>query len=122
MNFRRAEMQVIAQSRHVKFAAKLQNLFDMAKKIVNISRNCPNWVANENDYMLLFCEVDGLWRECSHNIEKFSDMLLSDYLSYMNIVINDYTQFMRILAPDYHLEYRANGARVRIDYTKREDI
>lgn len=94
----------------------------MAKKIVNISRNCPDWVANVNDYLLLFCEVDGLWCECSHNIPMFSDMLLSDYLSYMGIVVNDYTQFMRILAPDYMLEYRANGSRVRIDYKKREDI
>lgn len=91
----------------------------MAKKNVNISRNCPDWVANENDYILLFCEVDGLWRECSRNIPMFIDWLLSDYLSYMNIVVNDYTQFMRVLAPDYMLEYRANGARVRIDYKKR---
>lgn len=112
-------MQLNAQSRHVKFAAKLQNYFDMAKKKINISRNCPEWVANENDYILCFCEVDGLWRECSHNIPIFSDWLLSDYLSYMNIVVNDYTQFMRVLAPHYMLEYRANGARVRIDYKKR---
>ena len=76
-------------------------------KKVNAERNCPKWVSNEKDYQLVFCEVDGYWRECGHNIPKYANMLLADYLSLMCLSIPDYTQFMRIIAPNYRFEYRS---------------
>lgn len=95
----------------------------MSRK-VTASKNVPDWIPSEDDYELVFCEVGNgetgcFWRECSHNIPKYSDMLLSDYLSSLGLCIPDYTQFLRICAPDYHLEYRAYGGRVRIDYEKK---
>lgn len=83
-------------------------------------RNASDYFPSENDYQLVFCEVDGEFRECGHDIKKYANMLLSDYLSEMNLLVSDYTQFIRIIAPDYYLEFRATGSRVRIDYKKRE--
>lgn len=97
------------------------------KKKVNAEKNVPNWEPNENDYVLIFVEtfdeILGLfeYREAGHNLPKYANMLLCDYLKEMQLeYIPDYTQFMRILHPDYILEYRAYGSRVQINYTKRE--
>lgn len=83
-------------------------------------RNVPNWSPSEDDYQLVFCMVDGVYRECGHDIPKYRNMILSDYFTEMNLVVPDYCQFMRVIHPDYYLEYRANGGRIRIDYKKRE--
>lgn len=88
----------------------------MSKKLVE--KNLPAWYPTEEDYELVFCEVNGFWRECSHNVPKYKDMLFCDYLAELGICIPDYTQFMRICAPDYHFEYRAYGGRIRVDYKK----
>lgn len=92
----------------------------MSKRVTTF-RNVPNWEPSPDDYQLLFCEVmseNGYeWRECSHNIDQFKDMLLADYLDFMHIHVPDYTQFLRIydLERDLHIEYRSIGGRVRID-------
>lgn len=85
-------------------------------------KNCPNWVANERDYQLVFMPVLNVvtrnyeYREVGHDIPKFRNMMLADYLSDMGLYIPDYTQFLRIISPEYHFEYRAyNNARIRID-------
>lgn len=74
----------------------------------------------ETDYRLVFLDVDGLWRECGHDVPKYNSIILSDYLADVGIFIPDYTQFIRIESPDYHFEYRCYGGRVIIDYTLRE--
>lgn len=87
---------------------------------VNHGKNVPDWLPSENNYQLVFCDVDGVFRECGHDIPKYRDMILSDYFNEMHLVVPDYCQFMRVLHPDYLLEYRAFGGRIRIDYKKRE--
>lgn len=92
------------------------------------SRNVPNWVANPDDYELVFMPVKEpdsdlmIWREVGHILPEYANMTLADYLAKMSLFIPDYCQFMRVLHPDYNLEYRAFGSRVRIDFTKREFI
>lgn len=80
-------------------------------------RNVPDWSPSDSDYQLVFCDVDGFYRECGHDIPKYRDVLLSDYLLEMNIFIPDYTQFIRIidLERSLHFEYRSYGGRVCID-------
>lgn len=92
----------------------------MSKKI---SKNVPNYLPTEDDYVLLFMPDDnGLWREMSNNLNKYYRMLLCDYLAEMELFIPDYCQFMRIITPDEWIEYRAYGERVMISYVKREDL
>lgn len=88
---------------------------------VNASKNVPDWFPSEDDYVLVFCEVQGYWRECSNNVPKFNHMLLADYLSSLGLCIPDYTQFIRILNPEYHFEYKSFGGRVTIYYNKTEE-
>lgn len=83
-----------------------------------VGKNIRNWSPSETDYVLVFCDVDGLWIECSNNLPKFNKMLLADYLAYMNIQVPDYTQFLRIMDYERNIEitYRAyNMARVQIN-------
>lgn len=86
------------------------------------TRNIPNWFPSENDYTLVFMEVkdpDGelRWREVSHNLAKYNNMLLAEYLLSVGLYIPDFTQFLRIIdrESNLHFEYRAYGGRVRID-------
>lgn len=86
-------------------------------------RNSSKFYPNLDDYQLVFVLVNGEFRECGHDIPRYANMLLSDYLLEMNLFnIPDYTQFLRILHPDYLLEFRSYGGRIRIDYKKREDF
>lgn len=89
----------------------------MAKRKVEIFRNQLDWFPSDNDYQLVFMDVDGFYRECGHCVPSFSDMLLSDFLSSININIPDYTNFLRIYDPErnLHFEYRSYGGLVRID-------
>lgn len=83
-----------------------------------VEKNKCNWTPSESDYVLVFCDVDGLWQECSNNLPKFHNMLLADYLAFMNIQVPDYTQFLRILDYERNIQftYRAyNMARVQIN-------
>lgn len=94
---------------------------------VTAKRNIPNWMPNDDDYELVFMEVyNGIdrfeMREVGHNIPKYNNMLLCDYLDELGLYVPDYTQFLRVVNPEYHFEYRAYGGRVRIDYEKRKDI
>lgn len=93
------------------------------QKKVQTFRNCPNWLPNDHDYQLFFVEVDGVWRELGHDMPKYANCILSDYLAIMNLYnIPDYTQFLRIIHPDYYLEFRHYGGCIRIDYHEREFI
>lgn len=87
-------------------------------------KNKIDWFPTENDYELVFVEVDGLWREVSHNVAKYNNMLLCDYLAQIGIQIPDYTQFLRVLDPErnLHFEYRCFGGRVRIDVKNLDDF
>lgn len=99
----------------------------MAKKNDKFTKNVPDWFPTDSDYELVFMEVkdpDGYlrWREVSHNLEKFSNMMLADYLLHIGLYIPDYTQFLRIINRErnLHFEYRAYGGRVRIEVTNIE--
>lgn len=88
----------------------------MSRKVI-AEKNIPDWLPTENDYQLVFCVVDGLWIELGHNLSKYNNITLAEYLQDMNICIPDYTQFLRIIDPErnLHFEYRSYGGRVRID-------
>ena len=83
-----------------------------------VSKNLPDWQPSETDYVLVFCDIDGVWRECSHNLPEYSNMMLADYLHHIEIQVPDYTQFLRVM--DYERNilfvYKAyNCARVQIN-------
>lgn len=81
--------------------------------------NKPDWLPNENDYVLVFMPVDCIWREVGHEIPKYINMTLADYQSEIGLYVPDYTQFLRIVADDYCIEYRAYDCmRVTIHYQK----
>lgn len=80
--------------------------------------NANNYTPSEHFYSLVFMpDKLGYWRELGHDVPKFNDILLSDYLAYMNLTIPDYCQFMRIVTDLYTLTYKAYDAlRVQIIY------
>lgn len=83
--------------------------------------NQRGWRPSENDFVLVFMPVNGFWREVAHDIPKYSDILLSDFLSIMNLQIPDYTQFLRIISDDMYLAYRhcdSQRITIRILYNK----
>lgn len=89
----------------------------MSKKI---SKNLPNWLPTDDDYVLLFMpDEKGDWREMSNNLNKYYGMLLCDYLQLMQLQVPDYCQFMRIISEDEWIEYRVYGNRITISYNKR---
>ena len=49
------------------------------------SKNKPNWQPSLSDYLLVFREVDGIWREVSGNIPAYRNMILADYLAQIDI-------------------------------------
>lgn len=75
-------------------------------------RNVPHWHPAENDYVLVFMPVDGLWIEVGHDIPKYKNMTLADYLQHMNIIVPDWTQFLRVIDEERRMlfEYRAYDA------------
>lgn len=90
-------------------------------KKIDAEKNVVGYFPTEKDYQLVFCPVDAgdhyEWRELGHNIPKYNNMLLADYLQDMNICVPDFTQFLRIIDDErnLHFEYRCYGGRVRID-------
>lgn len=80
--------------------------------------NVPGWHSTENNYVLVFTVVDGLWIEVGHDVPKYKNMLLCDYLHEIGVQVPDWTQFLRVLDEDRHMrfEYRAvNSMRVVIN-------
>lgn len=71
--------------------------------------NVPNWYPTDTDYVLVFMPVDGLWIEVGHDLPKFKNMLLCDFLQHIGVCIPDWTQFLRIIDEERKLllEYRA---------------
>ena len=85
-------------------------------------KNVPNWVANERDYQLVFVPTHNIvtnifeYREAGHDIPKYRNILLADYLLDIGVCVPDFTQFLRVITEDFRFEYRAyNNARIRID-------
>lgn len=87
---------------------------------VNMEKYRPNkrnYYPNELDYVLVFMPIDGIWREVGHDIVKYRDMLLSDYLLQVGLVLPDYCQFCRVVREEEQIEYRAyNSHRITISY------
>lgn len=75
----------------------------MQEKFKKHVPNKYNWVANEHEYVLVFCLVDGIWVELGHDIEKYRNITLSSYLALFGIDLPNYTQYLRINAPKYNL-------------------
>ena len=91
----------------------------MQMKTENYSPNQRGWRPTEDDYVLVFMPVDGLWRELSHDIPKYANMVLSDYLAEIGLFVPDDCQFMRIVSDTEYIEYRAYDCnRVVIHYQK----
>lgn len=92
------------------------------RRVVKIEKNAFDWQPTDKDYVLCFLDVQGEWRECSHNLPQFSSMLLADYLNYMHINVPDYTQFLRVIDDERGLcfEYKVYGGRISIYVTYRD--
>lgn len=80
------------------------------------SKNCPNWHPSLSDYLLVFREVDGIWREISGNIPEYRNMILADYLTLVGIEIPDGCTFCRVSLADGKWELRQNGGIIRVFY------
>lgn len=78
-------------------------------------KNKPAWVPTEDDYRLIFREVDERWVEITGNIPRFKGMTLAEYLDMMGLVMNEGTAFCRIITNRYVIEYRDFHSYVRID-------
>lgn len=94
----------------------MRNYLNCANDMEDFRKNAHGWKPTEDDYRLIFREVDGLWVEITNNLPRFYNMTLADYLSQVNIVIDDDCQFCRIRRGDERWEYRNNGGYIRIDY------
>lgn len=78
-------------------------------------KNVRGWKPSDNDYRLIFREIDGFWREISGNLPRYNCVFLADYLSGVGVVIPEGCTFCRINRTDLHFEYRDFGSYVRID-------
>ena len=63
----------------------------------------------------IFQLIDGLYVEITN---QFSGTL-ADFFSVWNIVVDDTMQFGRFILEDYVIEYRAYGAKIRINVSPR---
>ena len=82
----------------------------------NYSKNSPNWQPSPSDYLLVFREVNGIWREVSGNVPAYRDMILADYLAQIEIAVPDGCTFCRVSLADGQWEYRQNGGTIRVFY------
>lgn len=87
-------------------------------KYQSFIKNVPNWEPSAEDYRLVFREVDGLWREVTGNMPQYSNIILADYLSLMDMQMPDGVTFCRIKRINEQWEYREYGGMIRIDYDK----
>lgn len=79
-------------------------------------KNSPNWQPSLSDYLLVFREVDGIWREISGNVPAYQDLILADYLAQIQIAVPDGCTFCRVSLADGQWEYRLNGGTIRVFY------
>lgn len=89
---------------------------------LKFKKNVPNWVATDEDYMLVFRQVDDLWREISGNLPKYSNIVLADYLAQVGIYVPDDCTFCRIERYEedgrkFYWELRVHGGLIYINYT-----
>lgn len=87
----------------------------------NFSKNAPNWKPSKDNYLLIFQEVDGYWKEISGNIQEYADMVFADYLDEIDIHLPDDCTFCRVSRDDWTWEFRAYGAQIRINYYRRKE-
>ena len=80
----------------------------------NFKKNAPNWVPTVNDYVLIFREVDGCWREITGNLAEYRDMILADYYEAMDITLPDGCTFCRIRRSNGEWEIRDRHSYVKI--------
>lgn len=80
------------------------------------SKNRPNWQPSLSDYLLVFREVDGIWREVTGNVPAYKDMILADYLAQIEIEVPDGCTFCRVALADGQWEFRQNGGLIRVYY------
>lgn len=81
----------------------------------DFSKNVHGWKPSEDDYRLIFREVNGLWVEITNNLPGYFGMTLADYMSQMGLTVPYGTQFCRIQRDDLDFEYRDMHSYVRID-------
>ena len=85
-------------------------------------KNVCGWEPSMNDYLLIFKDVSGFWREVSGNIPQYADMLLADYLEQVGMQVPDDCEFCRIHRYDYEGEYRwefrQHGGMIRIFFKR----
>lgn len=79
-------------------------------------KNSPNWQPSLSDYLLVFREVDGIWREVSGNIPAYRNMILADYLALVEIEVPVGCLFCRVCLADGQWEFRQNGGLIRVYY------
>ena len=82
-------------------------------------KNAFNWVANDEDYLLVFRQVDDLWREISGNLPKYNNIVLADYLNQVGVIVPDDCTFCRIERYEddgrkFYWELRAHGGLIYI--------
>lgn len=65
----------------------------------------------------IFQQIDGLYVDITNQFAG----TLADFFSAWNIVVDDRLQFGRFILEDYVLEYRAYGAKIRINVSPREN-
>lgn len=83
--------------------------------------NKPNYFPNEKEYVLVFMPIDGIWREVGHDIPKYNNILLADYLAEKQLFLPDCTQFCRVIRDNELFEYRAYDClRVTIYYCHKD--
>ena len=63
----------------------------------------------------IFQQIDGLYVDITNQFTG----TLADFFSAWNIVVDDYLQFGRFILDNYVIEYRAYGAKIRINVTPR---
>ena len=66
-------------------------------------------------FEFIFQLIDGIYVDISN---QFSGTL-ADFFSAWNIVVDDNLQFGRFILEDYVIEYRAYGAKIRINVSPR---
>ena len=66
-------------------------------------------------FEFIFQQIDGLYVDITN---QFSGTL-ADFFSAWNIVVDENMQFGRFILEDYVIEYRAYGAKIRINVSPR---
>lgn len=78
-------------------------------------KNVRGWKPADNDYRLVFREIDSAWREISGNLPKYSGCYLADFLADVEVDIPYGCVFCRVKRDDIRFEYRDYGSYIRID-------